>query len=165
MSAPRSLTALVPGSFDPIHLGHLDVIDQASRLFGAVKVAVMHNPDKASGTFSPEERARLATAALTHLSNVSVHLHGGLAVQAARDLGADCIVKGVRGSADYETEAQMARTNRAAGGPATLLVVASPGLEHIASRFVREIAYYGGDVSPFVPSVVADALRSRRRGT
>ena len=165
MATPGALTALVPGSFDPIHLGHVDVIDQASRLFAAVKVAVMHNPAKPSGTFGPEERARLATASLAHLPNVSVHLHAGLAIQAARDLGADCIVKGLRSAADFDVESQMAQTNRAAGGPTTLLVVASPAYQHVASRYVREIAHYGGDVSAFVPSIVADALRGRARGT
>jgi len=165
MATPRALTALVPGSFDPIHLGHVDVIDQAARLFAAVKVVVMHNPAKPSGAFAPEERVRLATASLAHLANVSVHLHAGLAIQAARDLGADCIVKGVRSAADYDVESQMASTNRAAGGPTTLLVVASPEHRHVASRYVREIAHYGGDVTSFVPSVVADALRARTRGT
>lgn len=154
-------TVIVPGSFDPIHLGHLDVADQAAELFGHVIVAVMHNPSKPSGLFSPDERAELIRASLGDRSDVTVELHSGLAVQAAERAGADFIVKGLRTGADFEIEQQMAHNNQAITGIRTVYVPCRPDLGHISSRFVREIAAHGGKIDHLVTAPVAAALADR----
>jgi pantetheine-phosphate adenylyltransferase len=157
--APRS-SVLYPGSFDPIHLGHLDVIEQSVELFGDVVVAIMHNHAKPSGLFSPERRDELAREAVAHLEGVTIQLHTGLAVQAAQRAGVDFIVKGLRNSGDFEIEQQMAQNNHAVTGVRTVFVPCSPGLGYISSRFVREIAQYGGEIGHLVPPAVAVALRA-----
>ncbi len=154
---------LYPGSFDPIHYGHLDVISQAAELFGSVVVAVMHNPQKPSGALSTSERVRIAQEACSEMANVRVEAFAGLAVDAAKTVGALCIVKGLRTPGDFEVEQQMAHTNFAVAGVRTVYVPCQPGLSHVSSRFIRDIAAHGGDVSSMVPSVVADALTSLQR--
>ncbi len=155
---PTSLRVLVPGSFDPIHNGHLDVIGQAAELFGSVVVAVMHNPDKPSGLFPVDARVDLARRALAHLAGVTVEPATGLAVQAAAEVRADFIVKGLRTGGDFEIEQQMAHNNYASAGIRTVYVPCRPELGYISSRFVRELAQYGGEIGHLVPAVVADAL-------
>lgn len=154
-----SLRVLYPGSFDPIHLGHIDIIEQAHELFGAVVVAIMHNHAKASGRFGVDERVEMATTALAHLSGVSVVEQTGLAVQAAQRTDVDFIVKGLRNSGDFEIEQQMAHNNHAVTGVRTVYLPCRPELGYISSRFVREIAKYGGSIDHLVPAHVADALR------
>ncbi len=158
------LRALYPGSFDPIHLGHIDVIEQAHELFGSVVVAVMHNLAKPSGLFSVTERVEMAESALAHLDHVTVEAHTGLAVQAAAKANADFIVKGLRTSADFEIEQQMAHNNYAVTGIRTVYLPCRPDLGYISSRFVREIAKYGGDIDHLVPAPIAGALRQRFNG-
>ncbi len=155
-TSPR---VLYPGSFDPIHLGHIDIIEQAHELFGAVVVAIMHNHAKSSGLFGVDERVEMATTALAHLSRVSVVDQTGLAVQAAQRTGVDFIVKGLRNSGDFEIEQQMAHNNHAVTGVRTVYLPCRPELGYISSRFVREIAKYGGSIDHLVPAHVADALR------
>ena len=154
MTAP----VLYPGSFDPLHLGHRDVVAQAVELFGPVVVAVMHNPDKPSGLFPIGKRVELASAALADLDGVRVEAHTGLAVQAATRVGAAFIVKGLRTSGDFEIEQQMAHNNHIVTGIRTVYVPCAPGLGYISSRFVREIASYGGAIDHLVPEVIASAL-------
>jgi pantetheine-phosphate adenylyltransferase len=151
---------LYPGSFDPIHLGHLDVIEQAAELFGSVVVAIMHNLAKPSGTFTPDQRAELARQAVAGIGGVTVELHTGLAVQAADRADVDFIVKGLRTAGDFEIEQQMAQNNHAVTGVRTVFVPCRPDLGYISSRFVREIAKYGGEIGHLVPPPVADALRA-----
>lgn len=146
---------LYPGSFDPLHLGHLDVVEQAVELFGDVVIAVMHNPGKPSGRFSVEQRVEAARASVAHLANVTVESFPGLAVDAARKAGASFIVKGLRTPADYEVEAQMAHTNYSVSGVRTVFVAGRPDRSFISSRFIREIAQYGGMVRHLVPDPVA----------
>jgi len=153
-------TVLYPGSFDPIHYGHLDVIAQAAELFGTVVVAVMHNPDKPSGVLSTDERVRIARLACADMPGVTVEAFAGLAVDAATSVKALCIVKGLRTPGDFEIEQQMAHTNFAVAGVRTGYVPCQPGLSHVSSRFIRDISAHGGDVSSMVPSVVASALAS-----
>ncbi len=151
---------LYPGSFDPIHLGHLDMIEQAHDLFGAVVVAIMHNPSKPSGLFGAEQRADLARDAIANLDGVRVELHTGLAVQAAERANVEFIVKGLRTAGDFEIEQQMAQNNNAVAGIRTVFLPCRPALGYISSRFVREIAKYGGETDHLVPPAVAAALRT-----
>jgi len=153
-------TVLYPGSFDPFHLGHLDVVEQATALFGDVVVAVMHNPDKPSGVMSTDQRVSLIVAACAHLPHVTVRSFPGLAVDAALSVKALCIVKGLRTSGDFEIEQQMAHTNFAVSGVRTVYVPCQPRFGFVSSRFIRDIAAHGGDVSSMVPSAVSDALAS-----
>ena len=155
------LRVLYPGSFDPVHRGHVDVVEQAHELFGTVVLAVMYNFEKKSGLFDIEERMDLARRSLAHLAHVEVEAHTGLAVHAARDAGVDFMVKGLRTGADFEIEQQMAQTNHAVTGIRTVYVPSRPDLAFVSSRFVREIAQYGGDVSGLVPPPVAAALEAR----
>lgn len=151
-------TALYPGSFDPFHLGHLDVVEQAAALFGEVVIAVMHNPDKPTGTLSTAQRVELIQGACAHLGRVRAEAFPGLAVDAARSVGALCIVKGLRTPGDFEIEQQMAHTNFAVSGVRTVYVPCAPALGFVSSRYIRDIAQHGGDVSSMVPSNVNDAL-------
>ena len=147
-------TVLYPGSFDPIHYGHVDVVAQAAELFGNVVVAVMHNPDKPSGLLATAERVRVAREALAHIPGVTVEAFSGLAVDAATSVNALCIVKGLRTSGDFEVEQQMAHTNFAVAGVRTVYVPCQPGFTHVSSRFIRDIAQHGGDVSSMVPCLL-----------
>ena len=153
-------TVLYPGSFDPFHLGHLDVVEQATALFGDVVVAVLHNPDKPSGVLSTEHRVSLIAASCSHLPNVTVRSFPGLAVDAALSVNVLCIVKGLRTSGDFEVEQQMAHTNFAVSGVRTVYVPCQPRFGFVSSRFIRDIAAHGGDVSSMVPGAVSDALAS-----
>jgi len=156
---------LIPGSFDPVHLGHLDVIHQAAELFDEVVLAVMHNPSKPSGLFTPDERVALARASLDEYrverARVRVEPHTGLAVQAAERAGAEVIVKGLRSAGDFEIEQQMALNNRLLTGVRTVYVPCRGDLTHVSSRFVREIAAHGGAVAHLVAAPVAQALADR----
>lgn len=154
-------TVFIPGSFDPLHLGHIDVVDQARELFGEVVVGVLHNPEKPSGMFSPTERVELAGASLDGRAGVSVRDFTGLAVQAAADVGADFIVKGLRSAADYDVEQQMAHNNRAVTGIRTVFVPCRPEYAYISSRYIREIASHGGAIGHLVAAPVAAALAAR----
>lgn len=149
---------MYPGSFDPLHLGHLDVIEQAVELFDRVVVAVMHNPDKPSGRFTLDERVDAARASVAHLATVSVQAHPGLALDAAKTLDARFIVKGLRVSGDFEVEQQMAQMNWSVSGVRTVYLPCRPDRSFISSRFVREIAAHGGNVAHLVPAPVARLL-------
>lgn len=149
---------LYPGSFDPMHFGHVDVVEQALELFGDVVVAAMYNPSKPSGLFSIDERVEMITKSLAHLDRVSVEPYSGLAIDAARDFGVDFIVKGLRNAGDFEIEQQMAHTNHSVSGVRTVYVPCRPDQVFLSSRFIREIAQYRRDVSHLVPAPVADAL-------
>lgn len=165
MASSPSLTALYPGSFDPFHVGHLDVVEQAVELFGAVIVAAMHNPGKPSGVIDLATRVRLVSACVAHLPSVRVEAFPGLAVDAARELGADFIVKGLRSASDFDVEQQMAHTNHSVSGIRTVYVPARPDVSFVSSRFIREIGAHGGSVGHMVPAVVADEVATilRRR--
>ncbi|MSO59124.1 MAG: pantetheine-phosphate adenylyltransferase [Ilumatobacteraceae bacterium] len=151
---------LYPGSFDPFHLGHLDVVEQATILFGEVIIGVMHNPEKSFATFSVEQRIAMIKESVRHLRSVSVQEFAGLAVDAAISAQALCIVKGLRTMSDFEVEQQMAQTNFTVSGVRTVYVPCSPALGFISSRFIREIAHYGGDTSAMVPNAVANVLQA-----
>ncbi|PZF65356.1 pantetheine-phosphate adenylyltransferase [Curtobacterium sp. MCBD17_013] len=154
--------AVVPGSFDPVTVGHLDVIQRAATIFDEVHVLVVHNPDKTSSLFDAAERVRLIDAALDEAGlhdGVRVESwSSGLLVDYCRQVGARVIVKGVRSSADVAYETPMAAVNRDLAGVETVFVVPEPGRSHVSSSLVRQVASLGGDVSPYVPRVVAEAL-------
>jgi len=152
-------TAFVPGSFDPMHLGHLDVVDQALEVFGSVVVGVLHNPSKPSGLFTPEERVALAQQTVGDRSNVTVGAFSGLAVQAAAQAGADIIVKGLRTMSDFDIEQQMAQNNVALTGIRTIFVPCRPDLAYISSRYIREISSQGVSIDHMVDPAVSAALK------
>ena len=155
--------ALYPGSFDPVHHGHLAIIEQASALFGEVVVGVGHNPQKPSGMFTPDERAALIRDQVAELGNVRVELFSGLVTVAATGFGATCIVKGIRGAADLDAELQQAHMNLTSGGVPTVFLPAVSGSAFVSSRYVREIAAMGGDVGAVVPPEVAQSLVEKLR--
>ena len=155
--------AMYPGSFDPVHRGHVDVAEIAARLFDEVIVVAMYNPEKA-GYFPLDQREKLLAGAVAHLDNVRTVSATGLVVQAAADLGADVIVKGVRGPVDLDVEMQMAQTNKSVTGVQTVFVPSEPERAFISSRYIREITNQGGDVGHLVPDAVAAALAERAAG-
>jgi pantetheine-phosphate adenylyltransferase len=156
--------ALLPGTFDPPTLGHLDLMRRAAALFGRVTVALAVHPTK-TALFSAEERLELLRriALDAGLSkSVAVARIEGLSVQAALELGATVLVRGVRHGSDLDYEQELARTNRLLA-PAldTVLLVPSPEVGHVSSTLVRQIAAMGGDVSGLVPPAVLLALKAR----
>jgi len=154
-------TALYPGSFDPVHNGHLAVIRHAAALFDRVIVGVGHNPDKPSGLFTPDERVDMIRAETSDLPGVTVELFSGLVTAAAAGFGADCLVKGLRGSSDLDAEMQQAHMNLTTGSIPTIFVPATGPSALVASTYVRQIAAMGGDVADVVPSTVLTALLAR----
>ena len=155
------MAVLYPGSFDPPHNGHIDIVNQAVEIFGEVVIAAMYNPEKHSGMFTLDERLGLLEQIFGHTKKVKVVAFPGLAIDAATAVGAGVIVKGVRNAGDFDIEQQMAQTNFAVSGVRTVYLPSDPSLSFISSRFVREIAQYGGDVSSMVPEAVSRELRLR----
>jgi pantetheine-phosphate adenylyltransferase len=154
------LTALCPGTFDPVTNGHLDVVGRAASTFDAVVVAVLENPSK-TPLFAAAERIALLEEAIRHLPNVRVGAFGGLLVEYAREQGASIIVKGLRAVSDYEYEIQMAQMNQRIGEIETLFMATSPKWSFLSSSLVKEVARLGGDVQGLVPDHVCKALIDR----
>jgi pantetheine-phosphate adenylyltransferase len=163
---PRPRLAVCPGSYDPVTTGHLDVLERAAALHDEVVVAVLHNPGKA-GTFTVEERIGFVERALVELGlegRVRVEAFAErLLVDVCRDLGAEVIVKGLRGTTDFTYELPMALMNRHLSGVETVFLPGDAALEHVSSSLVKEVARWGGDVTGLVPDEVRDALVARRR--
>jgi pantetheine-phosphate adenylyltransferase len=154
------LTALCPGTFDPVTNGHLDIIERAAQRFDALIVAVLDNPAK-QPLFGVEERVSLLKEVTQDLPNVEVDAFTGLLVDYAERRGAGIVVKGLRAVTDFEYEIQMAQMNHSLAGVETLFMTTAPQWSFLSSSLVREVARFGGDVSAFVPAVVADRLRER----
>lgn len=154
--------AVFPGSFDPVTLGHVDIAVRARSVFDRVIIAVAHNSSK-SPLLDVDTRVRLAAEATAHLEGVEVLPTAGLLVEFCEAHGAQVIVKGLRGGADYDFERPMALMNRSITGIETLFITGDNGLSHIASSLVRDIARHGGSIKQYVPDgvepVVLDALR------
>jgi pantetheine-phosphate adenylyltransferase len=151
-------TALCPGSFDPVTLGHLDIIERTARHFDVVIVAVIRNPQKTQSLFSLEERQQMLKEGTAHLPNVKIEFFKGLLVEFARDHGADAIVKGLRAVSDFDYELQMAQMNQQLTDIDTFFISTSPQYSFLSSSLVREVARFGGDVSSMVPKHVAHRL-------
>jgi pantetheine-phosphate adenylyltransferase len=152
---------LYPGSFDPIHIGHLEIIETASRLFDDVIVAAMRNPSKSEPLFSLDERRAMLEESVAHLDNVEVTMFSTLVVDLAVDMGVDFIVKGLRAVSDFESEMQMAQMNYKVSGVNTLFIPSASGNSFLGSRLIREIARFGGNVSTMVPPPVAKRLEEK----
>ena len=153
--------ALVPGSYDPVHNGHLEVIERASQMFDGVLVAAVRNPNKNEAMFTLEERGEMLAESTAHLSNVEIEFFDGLLVDFARDHECSAIVKGLRAVSDFETELQMAQMNERLSGIVTLFIPTASRHSFLASRLLREVARYGGDISSMVPESVNRRLRDR----
>ncbi len=154
------LTALCPGTFDPVTNGHLDIIGRASETFEAVVVGALENPSK-QPMFSLEERVAMLKEACTGMPNVTVVSFRGLLVDLARAHGDAVIVKGLRAISDYEYEIQMAQMNHRLAGVETLFMSTSPRWSFLSSSLVKEVARFGGDVSGLVPDHVRASLADR----
>ena len=156
-------TALFPGSFDPLHNGHVDIIDIAARLFDRVVIAAIRNPGKNTQLFTLEERKAMILETCSHYGNIEVVGMKTLTVNVAKDVGADVIVKGLRVAADFEYELQQAQMNKAISGIETLFIPCGSTNSFIASSLVRQIAQLGGveRVNGFVPEAVVRGLKEK----
>lgn len=153
--------ALTPGTFDPITLGHIDVVTRAAQIMDEVIVAVAVS-DKKGPLFSLEERVDLAREALKHLPNVRVVSFDGLLIDFARDMEAEVVIKGLRAITDFEYEFQMAALNYQLDPDLeTVFIMSPPQYMHLSSSIVREIASHHGSLDPFVPEHVKLALESK----
>ena len=151
-------TAIYPGSFDPITLGHLNIIKRAAVCFDKLIVCVLINSDKHGGLFTPEERADLIRRVVAKLPNVEVDRSSGLLSDYAREKHACAVVKGLRAVSDYEKEVQMALINRKLNPRLdTMFLPSSAKYTYLSSSVVKEMAWYGADLSDFVPrEIIAD---------
>ncbi len=149
--------AVFPGTFDPITLGHLDVIRRGAKLFDELVIAVGRNPEKSS-LLPPERRVEIIRQAVEGLKRVRVQSFEGLTVDFARRVGASAILRGIRNSSDLQYEFQVALTNRVVAGVETVFVMTSPQYAFTSSSLIRQIASQGGDVSALVPEGVLPYL-------
>ncbi len=152
-----SRIAVCPGSFDPVTHGHLDVVRRAATLYDEVIVAVGINASK-SALLQADERVRLFEQAVAEMANVRVERMDGLLVDLCREHGADVIVKGLRGGADFDDEHPMAAMNRHLSGVETVFLIPDATVAHISSSMVKDVARYGGDITDLVPAPVADVV-------
>jgi pantetheine-phosphate adenylyltransferase len=152
--------AVCPGSFDPVTNGHLDIIERASRLFDEVVVGVLINQSK-SGLFTVEERIEMLREVTACFGNVRVESFLGLLVDFCRAQQASVLIKGLRAVSDFDYELQMAQMNMGLAGVETLFMPTNPLYSFLSSSLVKDVAKWGGDVSPHVPDVVRDRLRKR----
>ncbi len=152
--------ALCPGSFDPPTVGHIEIIERASKLFDSVTVAVIRNSTK-NAILTSDERVEFLQRSLVGITNVNVISFDGLLVDCAKQENADVVVKGLRAISDFDYELQMAQANRLLSHIETIFLSTNPTHSFLSSSMVRDIARYGGDVSSLVPSAIADDIATR----
>lgn len=154
--------AVCPGSFDPVTLGHLDIIERMSRLYDEVYVAVFANSSK-QGFFDIDERLEMLEEVTVDLPNVKVDSFQGLVVDYCKSRGIDVVIKGIRAVSDFDYELSMAQMNHGLSGVETLLIPTNRLYSFVSSSLVRDVAKWGGDVSGYVPETVARRLVARLR--
>lgn len=152
---------LYPGSFDPFHNGHLEIVEIGAKLFDRVIIAAMRNTQKGEPLFSLDEREAMIVESTAHLPNVTVTMFSSLVVDLAKELGADFIIKGLRAVSDFENELQMAQMNHAVSGVHTVFLPTASRSSFIASKWIRDFARFGGDVATMVPEPVLKRLREK----
>lgn len=153
--------AVYAGTFDPITLGHVDLVQRATRIFDHIIIGVAEN-NKKNPLFSLEERVSLTSAVLKECKNVQVLGFDGLLIDFAAAHGANVVLRGLRTVTDFDYEFQLASMNRRLDGNVeSIFLMPAEKYMYISSNLVREIAVFGGDVSPFVPPLVVDALYKR----
>lgn len=155
--------ALCPGSFDPVTLGHVDILERAAAQFDEVVAAVLINPAK-KGMFSLDERLEMITEATAHLPNVRAESGRGLVVDFVRERGLTAIIKGLRTGTDFEYELQMAQMNKHIAGVDTFFVATTPRYSFVSSSLAKEVASMGGDVSDLLPEPVNRRLAAKLGG-
>ena len=155
-----SVSVVCPGSFDPIHNGHLDVVERVATRFDRVVVAVLVNPSK-EGLFTIEQRIDLIRRTTSHLDNVEVDSFQGLLVDFCHEHDIDLICKGLRAVSDFEYELQMAQMNQRIGDVETVFTATSPEWSYLSSSLVKEVARLGGRIAGTVPPLVEDAIHAR----
>jgi pantetheine-phosphate adenylyltransferase len=157
----RPITAIYPGSFDPVTNGHLDLIERGGKIFDRLVVAVLQNLEK-EPLFSVAERVEMLREATRPFSNVEVDVFDGLLVQYAKQRGAGVILRGIRAISDYEYELQMALMNRKLESSIeTVFMMPAETYSYLSSRLVREIAKLGGSIQGLVPPIVEQRLRAK----
>ncbi len=153
--------AVCPGSFDPITIGHLDIIRRASFMFDKLIIVVMKNVNK-NGSFTYEERKELILKCVSDIENVEVDIYDGLLADYAKHVNACAIIKGLRAMSDFEYEFQMALTNKKLNPDIeTLFLTTSAENMYLSSSMVKQIASMGGDISDFVPEIIHDDIVER----
>jgi pantetheine-phosphate adenylyltransferase len=158
-------TAIYPGSFDPVTMGHLNIIERAAACFDKLIVCVMVNSKK-QGMFAPEERVELLRRSTAHLSNVEIDFSNELLAAYAHRRQAHVVVKGLRAVSDFEQEVQMAVINRKLNPKLeTMFLASSEQYTYLSSTIVKEMARYGADLADFVPREIVDDVNRRMRET
>lgn len=156
----KKITAIFPGSFDPITRGHLDVIQRGNKLFDKLIIAVGQNPGKAE-FFSKDERVEMIRELIGDMPRVSVECYDCLTVKFAEQMKADVMLRGMRNLSDVSYEFQLAMTNRTVAGIETVFVMTSEEYGYVNSTMVRQLALLGGDVSKLIPETVFRRLRKK----
>lgn len=155
-------TVVCPGSFDPLTIGHLDIIKRSAKLFDKVIVVVMRNFSKNVGSFTTEERVDFIKRCTADLPNVSVDTYSGLLADYVREKGASAVVKGLRAISDYDDEFRQALTNQQLNPEMeTIFMVSNSAHMFLSSSVVKEVCGLGGDISDFVPSEICDDIVKR----
>jgi pantetheine-phosphate adenylyltransferase len=158
----RGIHAIYPGSFDPLTLGHVDVVERAARIFDRVLVAVVVNPQKREPLFSLDERKRMIAESMDHLDNVDVTDFRGLLAHFVKAQSIDVIVKGLRVVSDFESEMSTALMNRSLSDVDTVFLPSDPRYSFLSSSLVKEVFFLGGEIGSHVPSPVLRALHEKR---
>lgn len=154
-------TAIYPGSFDPVTFGHLDIIERASKITDELIIGVLKNSSK-TPLFSIDERVKMLKEVTKNINNVRVESFDGLLVDFAKEKNAIMIVRGLRAVTDFEYELQLSQTNKVLNNSVdTVFLTTNLKYSYLSSSIVREIASYDGDISEFVPSLIAERIRER----